>query len=73
MSANLLASGELRLCFRGLVNNTYVFESTSSLSQPAWTPFATNTATAAQSGLISLLQVIRPPSSATFYRARRQL
>jgi hypothetical protein len=72
MSANLLVSGELRLCFRGLVNSNYVFESTSSLSHPTWTPFATNTATAAQSGLISLLQVIRPPSSATFYRGRRQ-
>ena len=72
MSANLLVSGELRLCFRGLVNTTYVFESTSSLSHPTWAPFATNTATAGQSGLISLLQVIRPPSAATFYRARRQ-
>jgi hypothetical protein len=72
MSANLLASGELRLCFRGLVNGAYVFESTSNLSPPAWTPFSTNTATAAQSGLISLLQVILPPNSTKFYRARRQ-
>jgi len=72
ISANLLASGELRLCFRGLVNSTYVFESTSNLSPQTWTPFSTNTATAAQSGLISLLQVILPPNSTKFYRARRQ-
>jgi hypothetical protein len=72
MSANLLVSGELRLCFRGLVNSNYVFESTSSLSRPTWTPFATNSATAAQAGLISTLQVILPPTATRFYRARRQ-
>jgi hypothetical protein len=72
MSANLLVSGELRLCFRGLVNSNYVFESTGSLSHPTWTPFATNSATAAQAGLISTLQVILPPTATRFYRARRQ-
>ena len=38
VSANLWASTELELCFRGVVNGNYVFESTTNLSLPsAWT------------------------------------
>ena len=53
------------------MNSNYVFESTGSLSHSTWTPFVTNSASAAQSGLISLLQSIPPPNSTKFYRARR--
>lgn len=71
VSANLWASTELELCFRGVVNGNYVFESTTNLSLPsAWTPFATNTADA--SGLASRLETIHQPTVPTFYRVRHQ-
>jgi hypothetical protein len=69
VSANLWASTELKLCFRGVVNNNYVFESTTDLSIPsAWNPFATNTTDA--SGLVSQLETIHQPTVPTFYRVR---
>ena len=71
VSANLWASTELELCFRGVVNGNYVFESTTNLSLPsAWTPFATNTADA--SGLVSQLETIHQSNVPTFYRVRHQ-
>jgi hypothetical protein len=71
VTANLWASTELELCFRGVVNGNYVFESTTNLSLPsAWTPFATNTADA--SGLASRLETIHQPTVPTFYRVRHQ-
>jgi hypothetical protein len=71
VTANLWASTELKLCFRGVVNSNYVFESTTNLSLPsAWTPFATNTADA--SGLVSQLETIHQSNVPTFYRVRHQ-
>jgi hypothetical protein len=71
VTANLWAATELKLCFRGVVNSNYVFESTTNLSLPsAWTPFATNTADA--SGLVSQLETIHQPDVPTFYRVRHQ-
>jgi hypothetical protein len=71
VTANLWASSELKLCFRGVVNSNYVFESTTNLSlASAWTPFATNTADA--SGLVSQLETIHQPTVPTFYRVRHQ-
>ncbi len=73
MSANLLASGQLILCFRGVLNASYVFEQTFDISDsPAWTPFATNTASAGQSGLINTSMPIQPSTRAKFFRMRRQ-
>ncbi len=71
VTANLWALIELKLCFQGVVNNNYVFESTTNLSLPsAWMPFATNTADA--SGLVSWLETIHQSTVPTFYRVRLQ-
>jgi Bacterial Ig domain len=72
ISANLMASGDLKLCFRGLINTSYVLESAASLSSPVWIPFTTNTAGQAASGLISVLQIIQSAYSTKFYRARAE-
>jgi hypothetical protein len=73
MSANLPAAGQLKLCFRGLVNSNYVFESTTNLADTsAWKPFSTNTAPAGASGLITMFEPFPSPQPVKFYRAHRQ-
>jgi hypothetical protein len=71
MCASLLTSGQVKLCFRGLANRSYVFEAAPSLSAPSWwIPFATNQAPANQNGLLDALAPFPPQGLEQFYRAR---
>jgi hypothetical protein len=72
LSANLLASGQLRLCFLGTVNSSYVLDSAiGSASAPNWRPLSTNTAPASTSGLITFSDSMFPVQRARFYRMRQ--
>lgn len=70
--ARLTSANTVALCFRGEIGASYVFEKTPSLTPPAaWTPFATNTAPAANNGLLTWIES-RPTAARTFLRARKE-
>jgi hypothetical protein len=72
LCANLLSSGQVRFCFRGLVSSNYVFEHSYTLGESAvWTPFFTNRAPSSDNGLINVTGPYYPQYPEKYYRARR--
>jgi hypothetical protein len=68
LSIHHYVANQLRFCFRGAAGSNYVWETTSSLTAPQWTPFLTNAATGAR---IQVTNQLDSSSRSGFFRTQR--